>query len=74
MNPARFRVERTDSKDWVQPRNSTSRGLVIQPKEKLVLTETFKQLRMRRGIPKFIRNCAKGASIAVEIHSLTGSQ
>jgi hypothetical protein len=44
MNPAPYRMGRTDSKDWVQPRSSTSQGLAIQQKEKLVLTETFKRV------------------------------
>ena len=42
MSQASYQVERTDSRDWVQPRSSTARGLAIQRKEKLVLTRTFK--------------------------------
>jgi len=42
MSQASCQVERTDSRDWVQPRSSTSRGLAIQRKEKLVLPRTFK--------------------------------
>jgi hypothetical protein len=36
------RAERRDSRDWVQPRNSASRGLAIRQKGKLVSNETFR--------------------------------